>query len=163
MKFNEEKLVLKIQKIFKKSIPFFNVLSYGFYGQYSVPGANILMYLLGVNLIKLNIFLVYVESVIFIIKNTIGRRRPYINHKSVNLYDSKKPKSKSFPSSHSAYALLLMLIIRKLWKPSKLLYLFPVLMGLSRVILGVHYPSDVLVGYFVGWLFYLQAKSYLIV
>jgi len=163
MKFAEEKLVLKIQKKFKKTIPFFNILSYGFYGIYAIPGANIILYLLGVNLIKLNIFLVYIESVIFIIKNTVGRRRPYIKHKDVKGYDTKKPKSKSFPSSHAAYALLLILIIRKLWRPSKLLYLFPVLMGLSRIILGVHYPSDVLVGYFIGWLFYLQAKSYIIV
>lgn len=85
----------------------------------------------------------------------------------------------SFPSGHATsgfifYGLLIYLIwktrISKLWKYviAVSLLLFSVLIGFSRVYLRVHYPSDVLAGFCIGfvwlsltiWLFeYLKKKS----
>lgn len=67
----------------------------------------------------------------------------------------------SFPSGHAmgsiiTYGALLFLIIRasKSWKPVIIasLTLIPLigLIGISRVYLGVHYPSDIIGGYSLG-------------
>ncbi len=70
--------------------------------------------------------------------------------------------SASFPSSHAmistiVYLTLGALIARLLTGESRLKYyvmavsaLFPVLIGVSRVYLGVHWPSDVLAGWAAG-------------
>ncbi|QBP42307.1 phosphatase PAP2 family protein [Paenisporosarcina antarctica] len=71
----------------------------------------------------------------------------------------------SFPSGHATnaitvYGILTFLLWRRIHKPMgrTLLLLFSTLMilliGYSRIYLGVHYPSDVLAGYFAGgfWL-----------
>ena len=59
---------------------------------------------------------------------------------------------KSFPSGHTTAAFATMvpvfLLGRKRW--SWLALVFGVLMGLSRIYLVVHYPSDVLSGLVVG-------------
>ncbi|EXJ23999.1 Membrane-associated phospholipid phosphatase [Alkalibacterium sp. AK22] len=67
----------------------------------------------------------------------------------------------SFPSGHAmgaaiAYGALLFLIIRasRTWVPtvvgSLILVPFILLMGISRVYLGLHYPSDIIGGYSLG-------------
>ena len=71
----------------------------------------------------------------------------------------------SFPSGHSMgsmtyYGFLIYLVLRSKRKPySKLslgilFCLVILLIGISRIYLGVHYPSDVLAGYMAGgvWL-----------
>lgn len=67
------------------------------------------------------------------------------------------PSSPSFPSGHAvgaaafwtaAAVLLLPLAGRAAWT---LALVLPLLVALSRVLLGVHYPSDVVAGLFVGW------------
>ncbi|PKG23398.1 phosphatase PAP2 family protein [Niallia nealsonii] len=73
-------------------------------------------------------------------------------------------KSYSFPSGHSMGSLLfygsLAFVVLHLMKPSKLrkiavfvFCLFILLIGISRIYLGVHFPTDVLGGYSVGMAF----------
>jgi undecaprenyl-diphosphatase len=85
-------------------------------------------------------------------KYQLGRLRPDENPHLVNVY------SLSFPSGHSANAMLLYVTLaltlfddprrRRIWLGSALV--LALLIGLSRVLLGVHWPSDVLAGWSFG-------------
>ena len=97
------------------------------------------------------------------VKNIFLRRRPYFDHEGIKIlrlvdgsadaYDISA-QGFSFPSGHStdAVALYGSLALKKRTKP--LLWLFPilaVLVGLSRVVVGAHYPTDVLAGWALGF------------
>jgi undecaprenyl-diphosphatase len=91
----------------------------------------------------------------WLLKFSFARVRPEA------FFDYPLPDSPSFPSGHALYAAsifggLAALLAPRLkhhalrvavWSGATLLVL---LVGLSRVYLGVHYPSDVLAGYSVG-------------
>ena len=62
---------------------------------------------------------------------------------------------KSFPSGHSAIAMMLYLLIKDkiTEKTYKKLFIFvPILVGLSRAILKQHYPSDVIYALLLGYI-----------
>lgn len=88
-----------------------------------------------------------------ILKNLVARVRPYDAIPTL-MPLIKKPGEFSFPSGHasSAFAaagLFFRNLPRGLGVP---LLLLAVLISLSRVYVGVHYPSDVIVGALSGWL-----------
>jgi len=75
-------------------------------------------------------------------------------------------RSKSFPSGHAAtaamFAAIGFLTFRQKWI-SAVLILLAVMIGLSRIAVGAHWPTDVLVGFVSGWLlaglgYYLAMK-----
>jgi undecaprenyl-diphosphatase len=88
----------------------------------------------------------------FVLKTSFARTRP------LPFFDTPLPSSYSFPSGHALFALcfygvlawLIAAGIRSqalrisIWTVAVLLVL---LIGLSRIYLGVHYPSDVIAGY----------------
>ncbi len=57
----------------------------------------------------------------------------------------------SFPSGHTMHAVACCIILSSYY-PALAVFVWPftVLIGLSRVILGLHYPSDVIVGAVIG-------------
>jgi undecaprenyl-diphosphatase len=66
----------------------------------------------------------------------------------------------SFPSGHSAFFMALAIAIFLYHKKIGFLFIFfALLIGIARIISGVHYPIDILVGYFSGGLIsYLLIK-----
>ena len=67
-------------------------------------------------------------------------------------------KSLSFPSGHTSSAFTFAMAITMVLKKKGVAiasFIFAFLMGMSRVYVGVHYPTDVIVGAFVGILYAL--------
>lgn len=98
---------------------------------------------------------VFVAFLRVLIRNLVDRPRP------TDISHLVAESGYSFPSGHATssmflFALLIWLIIRYVKKPS-LKILFSVLaaipmagIGLSRIYCGVHYPTDVFAGWFLG-------------
>lgn len=85
-----------------------------------------------------------------VIKPLVQRPRPCQTYADVRTPDGCGPAS-SFPSSHAANTggvAVILSLAYPAWTP--LAAAFALLVGLSRVYLGVHYPSDVLAGYLWG-------------
>ncbi len=102
------------------------------------------------------------------IKPIIARPRPYVNeahifHKWWIDAGSHLESEFSFPSGHTTSAMAAMtgLFFTTNKKVSWTAFIFAVVMGITRIYLCVHYPSDVLGGLVVGFLAGLI--SYLIV
>jgi undecaprenyl-diphosphatase len=57
----------------------------------------------------------------------------------------------SFPSSHTALAFGTASFLHPVsGKSSYLFWIFAIMMGISRIVVGVHYPSDVIAGAIAG-------------
>lgn len=97
------------------------------------------------------------------VKEIFQRQRPTIKHLVVQ-------GGYSFPSGHSMGSLicyggiaflLIQLTRRSIWKRCILFFtaVLVLLIGISRIYVGVHFPSDVLGGYLLGgaWLFLMIA------
>ncbi|NMP30512.1 phosphatase PAP2 family protein [Thalassotalea sp. M1531] len=86
----------------------------------------------------------------FILKHTLKRKRP--PDVVPNFSCVVQPSDKfSFPSGHTMAAFLLVgLVVFELGLIALPLYIWATAVGASRVILGVHFPSDILAGATLG-------------
>lgn len=107
---------------------------------------------------KLGIFMLLSIAVSFLIyqcilKPIVARPRPFTQNPNITLL-IKPPKDFSFPSGHTACAFSAVIVLflekNKLWIPAAILAF---LIAFSRLYLYVHFPSDVLAGFFCGNLF----------
>ncbi len=97
------------------------------------------------------VILVFSDQIVnFVIKPLVGRDRPCYTLEHVRLLISQ-PHSRSFPSSHAANtaAMACLFCVRHgRWGWPVAFIAFCI--GLSRIVVGVHYPSDVAVGFLAG-------------
>lgn len=102
-----------------------------------------------------NIFVIITSFIaIYSLKILVARKRPFDKY-DVEKLDECKIDKYSFPSGHTFFAVVLTYIFKK--KLNINIEFFPYLVGLSRVYLGCHYPSDIL-GSFI--LTKIISKSY---
>ncbi len=83
-------------------------------------------------------------------KNRLIRHRPYINHNEI-LCGTAPLDQYSFPSGHTLHATSFAIMLSQ-FEPLLIPIVVPfaLLVAISRIVLGLHYPSDVLVGALLG-------------
>ncbi|MEB6677667.1 phosphatase PAP2 family protein [Acinetobacter haemolyticus] len=84
------------------------------------------------------------------LKHKTTRPRPYQVHQVIVL--GERPLDHfSFPSGHTLHAVMVTIVLGYI-QPVLLILMLPftILIALSRMVLGLHYPSDVIVGAIIG-------------
>ncbi|MCP2029909.1 undecaprenyl-diphosphatase [Flavobacterium sp. HSC-32F16] len=131
--------------------PFFLLLFYFIYRR--IGGKQTLYILLFVA-----VLIAFTDQTTNLFKHTFQRLRPCNNPdiKSVMRIVMVR-NSYSFFSGHAAntmaVATFLYLVLKRHFKYFGLLFLWPLIFAYSRIYLGLHYPGDILTGYFFGALF----------
>ena len=85
-----------------------------------------------------------------VLKQRLVRERPYVTHGDIVC--GEKPLDRySFPSGHTLHAISLTTLYGT-YEPALLIVMAPfaAFVAASRIVLGLHYPSDVLVGGTIG-------------
>lgn len=92
--------------------------------------------------------------VVAIVKRMIGRARPYVTQ-AVEPYSYApfvwKSAYASLPSGHATNAFAATIAIGALWPKARIpMWIYAVVIAVSRVMVTAHFPSDVIAGAFVG-------------
>lgn len=122
-----------------------------------IPVIIVALFLIGKHRIALEIIVISAVSILFIygLKYMIAAPRPYWIDPSIVTYDLASDYG--MPSAH---AFISVIVFGWLWfrhPKSTILGIGSValifLIGISRVYLGLHYPSQIIVGWFLGLVF----------
>lgn len=96
-----------------------------------------------------------------LLKLLYRRQRPYHSSDTIINYTDKEHTSitdiYSFPSGHTFSATLLCLILLSKYPNEFVFNIVSILVGFSRIFLGVHYPTDIIGGIIFGFLYYKLA------
>jgi membrane-associated phospholipid phosphatase len=87
-----------------------------------------------------------------VISHVWARPRPFTDHPLLTHVLSARTTDPSFPSDHAAAAFAIAFAVLAFSRRAGAVFLAAAtLIGLTRIALGMHYPSDVLVGALVGF------------
>jgi undecaprenyl-diphosphatase len=106
------------------------------------PGIDCAIYMLAIGSLNLVIYKV--------VKRHTARPRPFVSCPGIRAC-TKSLDEFSFPSGHTMHAVAFSIVISSFYPPAApVAWSFTLLVALSRVVLGLHYPSDVAVGAAIG-------------
>lgn len=112
---------------------------------------------LGIIILFLALLITFTDQITNLFKNGFQRLRPCNTPDIKDIIRIVKSSATfSFFSGHAANSMastmFMFLIIRKYYKHTYLLFLFPLIFAYSRIYLGLHFPLDILTGYLFGML-----------
>lgn len=88
-----------------------------------------------------------------ILRKIINRKRPYLVFPELNI---QKKEVASFPSNHSASSFVIsFMFLFVSFKLFLLFFLLALIVSVSRIIVGIHFPLDILSGFFIPAIIYL--------
>jgi undecaprenyl-diphosphatase len=98
------------------------------------------------------ISLILTSAVINSLKHIVNRTRPFITDPSI--HNLVNVSSASFPSGHTGEVFVLATAITLLFQKQKwcilVVWIWAFLVAYTRLVLGVHFPSDVLASMIIG-------------
>jgi phosphatidylglycerophosphatase B len=146
----ESNINLFLQKNFQYSIGFFKYITHLVIFTY--PLLLISLYMKKIKLKHIIFFKLGMLLVLFI-KRIVGRPRPYMVNNNIIKYDTTVRNFTSFPSGHAFSAIYIMLLFNK----NKYIKVICSMIIFSRLILGVHYMTDIIASYIIS---YIIIKSF---
>ncbi|MFP4022043.1 MAG: phosphatase PAP2 family protein [Halanaerobium sp.] len=113
---------------------------------------------------RLRAFILIPAAVYLLVKSIpifYNRRRPFAELVLQNLVNQKEDHS--FPSTHTASSMIISLVILNIsFELGILMIVLAFLTALSRIMVGVHYPTDILGGWLIAMIFYFFGINILI-
>jgi membrane-associated phospholipid phosphatase len=114
-----------------------------------------LVYLIGYRLVavELTLGIITLWITVEIIKALTDRSRPYLSLDDTKIVGWRE-RGRSFPSGHTSQTFFMMLFLAQAFDLSVFagftLFLVAIVVGFTRIYVGVHYPRDVLAGAILG-------------
>jgi len=99
---------------------------------------------------EITIALIISTLIVQLLKKIFARERPYNKLEDIRNFNYDL-KDYSFPSGHTTAAFAIVTIIIMNLPAFRLLILVGIGIGLSRIYLGVHFPTDVVIGGIIGF------------